>query len=485
MIARYGIRWYLAGSTCARTGDEMSGPALLLLGIAVTGSTAAASLIYAGLTIAGGIGGPVFGAVLDRSGHPGRVLAVALVTYAAGLGTVAVLLGRAPVAVAAGVVVVAGLLAPALAGGWTAQLASLVPPGRLARGHTLDAATYNVASLAGPAFAAGIAGSLGAPWAIAGAVTMLVAAAPLAWRLPAREKPPGPGRRRLPGDLRTDLRAGFHAIARIPGLRAITTASCVAYLGFGMFVVACPRLGQADFGSPARGALLLSLVAATALLANAALARWPPAWRPESTFLAATTLAAAGLLLAAFAANPVVLVTGAAVLGVADGPQLAAIFALRQRDAPARLRGQVFTTAASLKLTAGAVGAMAGGALIGNSAGQDLVVAATMQVGAVIAFTWMTRRNPGRPGQRPLPPGTPGAEARGTQPSAEENPDEHHRGHRDDARAAGHPDEPMGLLGHRRRAARHRCHPGHRSDYGPDRRAEASGRGRARPDQPV
>ncbi len=99
----------------------MSGPALLLLGIAVTGSTAAASLIYAGLTIAGGIGGPVFGAVLDRSGHPGRVLAVALVTYAAGLGTVAVLLGRAPVAVAAGVVVVAGLLAPALAGGWTAH----------------------------------------------------------------------------------------------------------------------------------------------------------------------------------------------------------------------------------------------------------------------------------------------------------------------------------------------------------------------------
>ena len=400
MIARYSLSRYLTGATCARTGDEMSGPALLLLGLAVSGSTATASLIYAGLTIAGGVGGPLFGVALDRSGRPGRVLGVALLSYGTGLATVAILLGRAPVVVAVGLVVVTGLLAPALAGGWTSQLASVGPAGGLARGHALDAATYSVASLAGPALAAGAASSLGAPWAVGGAVTLLLAAAPLAWRLPAREQPPRPAGRRLRAELHADLRAGFLAIARIPGLRAITTASCVAYFGSGMFVVACPGLGRAEFGSPARGALLLSVVAAAGLLANTALSRWP-SWQPEATFLAATAVAAAGLLLAAFAASPAVLLAGAAVLGVADGPQLAAIFALRQREAPARLRGQVFTTAASLKLTAGAFGALAGGALATGYAGHSLVVAAAAQVAAAVLFGWLTRHR--RPGGGPGP----------------------------------------------------------------------------------
>ncbi|MGW7253910.1 hypothetical protein [Streptomyces sp. NPDC054834] len=34
---------YLAGATAARTGDEMSGPALLLAGFAASGSAAEAS----------------------------------------------------------------------------------------------------------------------------------------------------------------------------------------------------------------------------------------------------------------------------------------------------------------------------------------------------------------------------------------------------------------------------------------------------------
>jgi len=390
MVARYGVRSYLVGATCARMGDEISGPALLLFGIAVTGSTATGSLIYAALTIAAGAGGPLFGVALDRAGYPGRVLAAALLSYGAGLAVVAVILGHAPVAFAVGVAALVGLLAPALAGGWTSQLSNVLPPERLARGHAMDAGTYNAASLAGPAVAAGIASSWGAQWAVVGAVMILLVAVPLAWRLPTRElhhltAPP------LLAALVADLRAGFRALGEIPGLRTITTASCIAYLGFGMFVVACPSLGRVQFGNDARGALLLTLVAATALITTMAMSRWPPKWPPETTFLAATSLAAIGLLLAAFARNPVVLIAGGAVLGVADGPQLAAIFALRQRDAPAHLRGQVFTTAASLKLTAGAIGAAAGGALIAQSTTTVLVVAATMQVAAFLYFGPLTR----------------------------------------------------------------------------------------------
>ena len=71
MISRYtdgrGLRRYLAGAAAARAGDEMSGPALLLLGFAVTGRPGTGSGLLASLTIAGAAGGPMFGALLDRS----------------------------------------------------------------------------------------------------------------------------------------------------------------------------------------------------------------------------------------------------------------------------------------------------------------------------------------------------------------------------------------------------------------------------------
>ena len=76
----------------------MTGPALLLLGFAVTGRPATGSALLAGLTIAAAVGGPVFGALLDRSPHPDRVLALTLSAYALGIGAVAAATGRLPVA---------------------------------------------------------------------------------------------------------------------------------------------------------------------------------------------------------------------------------------------------------------------------------------------------------------------------------------------------------------------------------------------------
>ncbi len=92
--ARSSLASYLAGATLARTGDEVSGPALLLFAAAATGSTGRASLVYGGLTVAAGVGGPVLGVLLDRARRPGTALAGAMLAYAAGLVTVAVLLGR-------------------------------------------------------------------------------------------------------------------------------------------------------------------------------------------------------------------------------------------------------------------------------------------------------------------------------------------------------------------------------------------------------
>jgi len=88
---------YLGGTLTSRAGDEMAGPALLLLGFAVTGRPAVGSALLAGLTIGAAVGGPLFGALLDRSPRPDRVLAMTLSAYALAIIAVAAAVGRLPV----------------------------------------------------------------------------------------------------------------------------------------------------------------------------------------------------------------------------------------------------------------------------------------------------------------------------------------------------------------------------------------------------
>ncbi len=383
-MSRYRLGAYLAGATVARTADEMSGPALLLLGLAVTGSARTASLLYAALTIAGGCGGPLFGVLLDRSAAPGRLLARALAGYAAGLGVVAVVLGRLPLLAVTGLAAAAGFLAPSLTGGWTSRLPDIVPGSRLARGYSLDVSTY-AAALIGPALAGLVAAAAGAGWAMAVVVALLLIATPAAWRLP---RPPPVGRAGHPAgraSVLADLRAGFGAILRVRPLLRITACSVIAYLGVGMLVVACPLLGQRHLGGADRGALLLSLLAAASLIANAAQSRWPPRLAPDTMFALATALAGAAYLGLAAASRAGWVIVAIVVAGVADGPQLSAVFAVRHREAPARLRARVFATAASLKLAAGALGAALAGHLA-TSPALVLVVAAATQAAALLAF---------------------------------------------------------------------------------------------------
>jgi MFS family permease len=393
-MSRYRLGAYLAGATLARTADEMSGPALLLLGLAVTGSARTAALLYAALTIAGGCGGPLFGVLLDRSQAPGRMLAWALAGYAAGLGIVAATVGHVALVAVAALAAAAGFLAPSLTGGWTSRLPDILSASRIARGYSLDVSTYSAAALLGPALAGLVAAAAGAGWAMAVVVTLLLLAAPAAWRLP-RAAPSGQPADRA--SVLADLRAGFGAILRVRPLLRITACSMIAYLGVGMLVVACPLLGQRHLGGADRGALLLSLLAAASLATNAVLTRWPPRLAPDTVFALATVLA--GGAYAALAVAPAAgwVIAAVAVAGVADGPQLSAVFAIRHREAPARLRAQVFTTGASLKIVAGALGAALAGHLAGSPAVVLAVAAATQAaaLGAFAAIGLMARKSPG------------------------------------------------------------------------------------------
>ena len=423
MTSRYadrrGLRRYLAGATAARAGDEMSGPALLLLGFAVTGRPETGSGLLASLTIAGAAGGPLFGALLDRSRRPDRLLAGTLAAYALGMVAVQAAVGRLPMPALAAVALLAGLFSPPVAGGWTAQLPRVVTGHELDRGSALDGLTFSAASLAGPVLAAGVAAGIGARAAVLTATGLVALAVPSAWSLSryrpaaAGTDPGGTGGTDPGGDrmsLRRQMAAGFAVIvARRPLLRA-TVTSVVSYAGIGMLLVCCPLLGAQRLGGPARGALLISATAVASLTANAILARRagaprrrrPGYPRPDTWVLASTLVIGASMAAAALAPGWLTL-AAVALGGAGEGPQLTALLAVRHRETPAHLRGQVYTTAASLKIAGLAAGAALAGPLAGWSVPGCLLIAAGTELTAAAAYLTAGVARPGRtsPPSRP------------------------------------------------------------------------------------
>ncbi|WP_055613423.1 MFS transporter [Streptomyces phaeochromogenes] len=386
MKRRYAMGSFLAGAAAARAGDEMSGPALLLAGYAVGGSATEASALLAGITVSAAVGGPLLGALLDRSPRPGRLLARALALYGTGLVLILLSLGRLPLELTVLIAVFTGLLGPALSGGWTAQLPRVVPRERMPRANALDAMTFSLASLVGPALAGALAHLLGAPAAVVASAALIAFALPAAWTLPmGRDRDRDRDKTPPAASLTADLAAGIRAITRTRPLARATLASVVSCTGLGMLITCTPLLGERAFGSAAEGTLLLTCTAVSALAANAVLARRPRTIAPDTIIWSSTLLLAVALVLSA-TGHPVLVVAAALTAGVGEGPQLAALLAIRHRESPERLRSQVFTTGASLKITGFALGAAVAGPLATYSLPTALLTAAGVQLVAALGF---------------------------------------------------------------------------------------------------
>ncbi|MFI6587845.1 MFS transporter [Embleya sp. NPDC050493] len=391
MAKRYGMWSYTVGAAAARTGDEMSGPALLLAGFAVTGSAATGSALLAAVTASAALGGPLLGVLLDRSARPGRLLTGALAGYAAALAVIVLCLGPLPLPVILLIAACAGLAAPALAGGWTAQLPRVVPAARLPRATALDAMTFNLAGLTGPALAGVVAGLAGARVAVVASIALICLALPAARTLPPSRD--HPRRARSTTSIGTDLAAGFRAVFRTPPLARATVASMSSCVGQGILVAYSPLLGEQVFGSAAHGTILLSVVAGSALTTNALLARRPHAVRPDTVMWCSALILAIAFLLAS-TGRPMLLIAAMLLAGIGEGPQLTALFAIRHREAPDRLRGRIFTTGASLKITAFALGAALTGPLTTHAHPIPLYAATTFEVLAALTFAHLRRPRP-------------------------------------------------------------------------------------------
>lgn len=383
---RYTLSNYLWGALPARLGDEMSGQAILLLGITI-GSATLGSTMLAALTFSAAVGGPLLGAILDRTGHPGKILALSLGLYAIGISLITWSLGLVPVWATVAMALLAGFLMPSISGGWSSRLKSFIADEQLARASAIDAATFNIAGLVGPALAGLIAGWLGVHWAVAVLVAMILAALPMAWALPKREVEV----KKHQSTLLQDVSAGLKIIVANKQLFNITLLSVISYSGIGMLWVICPLIGLEYADNAGFGGVMMTVLSVGALVATAVYAKWPTKYTPDTIAFTTTIILAIAILLLALSDNIFVIICAMLIAGLADGPQLAAVFAVRHREAPERFRSQVFTTGASLKITAAAIGVALAGQIASGSLTTAILVACLIQAIAAISYV-VTRR---------------------------------------------------------------------------------------------
>lgn len=384
---------HLTSATLLRVSAEGVATALVLTVQARTGNAATAGYLQTAMTLPYVLSGPVIGHALDRVGRPRRVAVALAAGYAVGTALLLATAGRSPLVLALLVAAVIGCTEPIVVA-LTSLLPRFVPPGRLSRAYGLEASSYNLAAIAGPGLAAGLASLAGGQYAGAAIVAAAVAGVLALPLLPL----PGPGRP-PPADAGTDTSAdagrdtpavpvtaasanpgtdpgatadadpgarrgvlsvvagGLVVLAEGRVLRALTAATTLAWMGFGGVAVTAVLLAEHIGAEPSAGGQMLVALAAGSLIGSLASSRWLTPKHGETVMIVG--LAAFGASLAALAVAPSLPWATAAFVaaGVSEGPVFAATLMLRQRESPPDRLGQVNTTAGSLKIGASAVGA--------------------------------------------------------------------------------------------------------------------------------
>ncbi|RPF29342.1 hypothetical protein EDD96_5862 [Streptomyces sp. Ag109_G2-6] len=364
-----GFGRYLAAALAGRFASEGMGMAVVLLALERTGSAAHGAFVLTAWMAPHVLAAPLAGAAAARARRPRLFYAGALAGFTVAVAALAALLGRAPMAVVLAVAVLGGSCGPVVTGGLSSLVAGLVPEGpRRDRAYGWDASTYNAAAVTAPAVVslAGAAVSAGPAMGVLALSAAL--AATLAASLPygngtpheAPHEDPGAGTR--PQAPRAGLGAGLAALWRVRDLRAITSATTLAFVGVGALTTTSVLLARA-LGSPGAGGVLMTAFALGALAGSLTLGRMTSV-APGRLARWAMAGTGAALAVAAFAPSVAPAAAAFAAAGVCDGPLLTATLRIRSEHAPGAVRAQVFTLGAGLKVTAASTGA----ALVGLAA---------------------------------------------------------------------------------------------------------------------
>jgi predicted MFS family arabinose efflux permease len=392
--AQRGYGNLLSAATLARVSDEMFSVGVVLLVLDRTHDAALAGLVVAAITLPSLVTAPLLGAWLDLTGRRRWLMVMDQLIITSVLIALVAAVGNAPNWTLPLIVVAAGLTYPLSYGGFTSFIPVLVPDELLAPANAIEASSFNTALVIGPALAGTIAAVAGPQWSLVVEAALSLAALALIMRIPGLDRP-GEG-----ADGRTLLGVvadGLRQIMVVPELRSVTVAGALALSGLGLLTVAFPFFAVDHLGGArADAGYLWAAFAAGSMIGALTLVRLQRRFAPERIVLFAYVLFGVLMMAWPLAGSLPVMLAMVAIAAVADGPALAAQFAVRQQMAPARLRGQVFTTAAGLKIGAFSLGAaLAGPAVSGLGSAETLVVAAIIQIVAA-AIGLMLGRTRGR-----------------------------------------------------------------------------------------
>lgn len=396
-LPRRTLLRYALTAVTTRTATEAAAPALLLATTATGRSPSTAALLVSALSVSAAAIGPVAGTVLDSVRRPVWVFAVAMALLATSFSALAALPSSTAPAVLIGVVLVGSLGQPVLTGGWSAQLTRSVPSEHHPTAFAVDAASYNLGGLLGPALAALLL-AFGPRAPYVGVAALVLAPLLLLPFVPLAPAVRESGRARV-----TD---GLRVLVRVPRLRANTVVSTIGLAGQASFVVAAPALSLRLTGGLAFAGTFL-VAYAVGGLAGTALQGVRPLPRPGRTVFLGTVAVGVALGVVALGAatgQAWLALAGIALAGLSDGVLTPAMFVVRGRESPDHTRGQVFTIAASLRST-GYAAAAAALAPIASHPEATLLVGIGIQVVAVVAGLlsgpW---RRPGRATTAPRGP---------------------------------------------------------------------------------
>ncbi len=380
-----GYAAFYLSATLGRLAGEMLAVAAVLLVLDRTGSPALASATVAAASLPSVLTGPLLGAWLDRTRHRRAALAANQALLGASLAGMLLALA-----------VIGGATAPMLTGGVTSVIPLLVPPVLLPRANAMEAASFNSAAVLGPALAGAVAARFGPASSVGLQAAIAVGALAAVARMPAV----APAEPASAGSLSLGLtlRAGLAHLTRTPVLRAVTVTSSLAYGAQGLLPLALPLLSE-QLGAGRGGAGYLYAALETGGIAGVFLAvRVVASWPSERVVMGGTALLAVGIASWASAPSFAVALVLAAAAGLAAGPAFAALFSVRQQWSPAGLRGQIFTTAASLKVGAFALGAALAGPVVTDLGprGAILVTAAIGLLAVAAGLVSAARPAPSR-----------------------------------------------------------------------------------------
>jgi predicted MFS family arabinose efflux permease len=386
-----GYLRFVAAATASRVADEMFSVGVVLLALERTGSATLAGALVAAITLPSLFTAPLLGAWLDLRGRRRALMMFDQLVASVGLVAIALLTGRAPDVLVLLIALVAGLMWPLSFGGFTSLIPAIVPDELLPPANAIEATSLNVGLIAGPVIAAAVAATAGPEAAV---LTEAALTAGTLFLLAGFDQlDSGPVRQA--GSLLEVVGQGLRQLVAIPQLFGTTVAGAISLMGVGTLTVAFPLFCVDHLGTREEASgVLWAAFALGSTVGALGLVRFQRGRPPHLIVVAAYTAFGLLLLPLPLAASVPVACVLVALAALADGPALAATFAVRQDWVPRDLQGQIFTTAAGVKIGMFALGSAVGGLLVTEvgSAGTLLVCAGAQFVAAAAGFAVMRGR---------------------------------------------------------------------------------------------